>query len=790
MAPELSRLVRQFTFALLVLAAAATEIAAVDTRSVWTSVGIAVVWVGLAAALGWLVPLPPDGRRPPPRFAFLLLLALTVAPFIVEPLRRRWTGTGYPLELQMVFALRNLGLGLAACAAWVLCLRLACVVSLFLMLFAVTMTDHPAVMILLGIYSATGSVWLMLVYWTGLRRFFVASDTAVTLEVQPGREQLPWLAVFVVVGLVGCVLGLIAVGPQRAACALGEWLPTSGGTGGYDPFARGGINDGDDEVRGNNPRSTGMVETDQFLDTPLPSLYDISNDLYGEPFKVMDRERAIPLDGQTKARESNKPPPDNQRPNREFPTARRGPKHPRDPTNRAARALFEVEGRTPLHVRVTAFDAFDGVSWQEAPLSVNACLLDKDRDSFWMKVQQHQLAPVFAENEDHRFKITSSLGSLVPAPPHLIRFRVGRVNRANFFAWGPERILRMAERKTPSGIIVETESRTVDPRKLGDLQFPSDRLRYSAVPANLHHDVSALAHQWADGQPRGWPQITAIIQHLRTEYVHDSAAHTPEGCEDPLADFLLRARRGADYQFATAAVVLLQVLGYPTRLVRGFYVAPEHYDAVTRHTPVVADDLHFWAEITLPSGDWLVVEPTPSYEVLRPAMPWSERVLAALLAVASWFQEHGVGVSVCLVSFAVVGWKRLVLLDVVAVGLLRLFPGQSWQCRVRRVLWLLERRGRWAGRPRPASQTPSTWLRALLPAGTDSHSDLKLLTLMAEWSAYAADPRPPWPVPTVQHVCRRVLDEWTLNRWRTVVAACGRTAREGRPTGTGENARE
>src|SRR5579883_838973 len=217
MAPELSRRVRQFTFALLVLAAAATEIAAVDTRSVWTSVGMAVVWVGIAALLGWLVPLPLNGRRSPPRLVFVILLALTVAPFVVEPLRRRWTGAGYPLELQMVFALRNLGLGLAACAAWVLCLRLACVVSLFLMLFAVTMTDHPGVMILLGLYSATGSGWLMLVYWTGLRRFFVASDTAVTLEVQPGRARLPWLAVFVVVGLVGCVLGLIAVGPQHAA---------------------------------------------------------------------------------------------------------------------------------------------------------------------------------------------------------------------------------------------------------------------------------------------------------------------------------------------------------------------------------------------------------------------------------------------------------------------------------------------------------------------------------------------------------------------------------------------
>src|SRR5438067_13749267 len=109
------------------------------------------------------------------------------------------------------------------------------------------------------------------------------------MEVQPGRERLHWLAAFVVVGLVGCVLGLIAVGPQRAARVLGEWLPTSGGTGGYDPFTRGGVNDGDDEVKGDNARSTGMTQSDTFLDSPLPSLYDMFNDRYGEPFKPKDQ---------------------------------------------------------------------------------------------------------------------------------------------------------------------------------------------------------------------------------------------------------------------------------------------------------------------------------------------------------------------------------------------------------------------------------------------------------------------------------------------------------------------
>ena len=54
MAPELSRLIRGVTFALLVLASTATEIAAVDTRPVAVSLALAWLWIALAAGLGWL----------------------------------------------------------------------------------------------------------------------------------------------------------------------------------------------------------------------------------------------------------------------------------------------------------------------------------------------------------------------------------------------------------------------------------------------------------------------------------------------------------------------------------------------------------------------------------------------------------------------------------------------------------------------------------------------------------------------------------------------------------------
>ena len=55
-------------------------------------------------------------------------------------------------------------------------------------------------------------------------------------------------------------------------------------------------NDGDDEVKGEREQLGSPSET--FLDSPLPSLYDMFNDQYGEPFKPKDHERAIALDPQ------------------------------------------------------------------------------------------------------------------------------------------------------------------------------------------------------------------------------------------------------------------------------------------------------------------------------------------------------------------------------------------------------------------------------------------------------------------------------------------------------------
>ena len=213
-----------------------------------------------------------------------------------------------------------------------------------------------------------------------------------------------------------------------------------------------------------------------------------------------------------------------------------------------------------MHVRTAAYDLFDGLAWHEVPISFAGFLVEKEPASNWMHVLQRASNAVFAEVEAHRFKITASNGQWIPSPPQLTRFRIGRVNQADFFAWGQDRIFRMAQRKVPSGIIVETECHTVDPQRLDGVSFPSassgDAARYAALPPNLSPEVAALAREWTGGLPNGWPQIAALVGHLRTGYSVDATARMPPDTADPLGHFLLRFRRGPDYQFATAVAIM------------------------------------------------------------------------------------------------------------------------------------------------------------------------------------------------------------------------------------------
>lgn len=681
-------------------------------------------------------------------------------------------GRGAPLEIVLLAMLRNLGLSLAALAHRRSCARLAALVSLFLVLVGASLADDHLVLGLVGLHALTGTLWLMQAYWEGL--------LAGRPEVRRGlpASAMVWLAV-----VVGVLVTAVAVGPTRAATMLAALVPSSGGNDWNDPEARSGVNDGDNEVAASeNPQSVGFTDSEVYLETDKSSLYDAFNEQYGEPFKRNKHERMFALNA-SQVTEQKERPSENLKAGREFSMVRQRPVPKARPADRPTRSLAYVKGPTPLHLRLTAFDWYDGRVWTEdrpSPISLPATL---EKGSSWIALDGWP-PPIYAQPVTHQIKIGTLQSSPIPTPPHLLRFKVGSVADADFFDWAQEEILRIKDRTLPASTVVDVQSSTVDPsliRRIGFPEAPSwATARYlgrpfqqmPGTPYATSPEVAALAESWVSGIPRGWLQVEAVVDRLRTEYAHDRAAESDPDAADPLADFLLRTRRGPDYLFATAAAQMLRHLNYPTRVVSGFYASPAKFDLRSRHTPIEREDVHFWAEVLIPGRSWVVIEPTPGYEVLGPARHWSERLAQALADGLRWCSRHAAELTLTALASLAIYWRRRELLDLLATLGWRVAGGRRPDRLVLRTLRLVESRSRRAGRQRPDGLTPARWYGSMAStAPPELRDDLGRLIAMVDVHLYAPDGAAGsrrWSDGEIRDACRRAIQGWTLGRFRSV----------------------
>ena len=137
-------------------------------------------------------------------------------------------------------------------------------------------------------FSLTAIAWLTVSYWDTIRPRLLPQQNIGL----PGRRMALAGVILVV------LLASLGARPNHVASALSGFMPSSGGTGDYDPFARNGVNDGDSLIAGTEDiKSFGPIEDAPFVDSEDPSLYDVFNDLYDEPVRqnrTQDRAIALP----------------------------------------------------------------------------------------------------------------------------------------------------------------------------------------------------------------------------------------------------------------------------------------------------------------------------------------------------------------------------------------------------------------------------------------------------------------------------------------------------------------
>jgi protein-glutamine gamma-glutamyltransferase len=505
------RVIRGATLAMTALATASVELGIAEPdRSTIASLAVAAAMMIPVLALGWYLGRSVRWRHnligrsgevsPLIVVALLVLLAL---PFVLEAGRAFWFGSGRTLEVLLLASVRNLGLGLAALSRRTAFLRMSALVSLFLVAVSSAMAEGATMIVIVVLFAAAGSLWLMRSYWSALR-----------FDESSGRgSRFPVGTVGLILGVVGSVFAAAAVGPTRAATVLAGLMPTSGGMLWNDPDALGGVNDGDNEVRGSEkPESVGFTESEIYLETDRPSLYDAFSEQYGEPFKRIKQERMIAL-GQQDVRGQKDRPAENLRAGRHFPLVRQKPTAPtKKPGERQAKALLYIKGPCPIHLPLVTYDRFDGVEWDEEPCTYQSCPLEQEPGDYWLRLA-NQRPLIFADVVTHQIKIGTLESSPLPVPAHLFRFRVGSVNRLDFFGWAQDGIIKMIDRTVPAGTMIETVARTVDARRLGVIDFAPtwlrspERYRSFADRYQIDPAVRELAGLWTSGLPRGWSQV-------------------------------------------------------------------------------------------------------------------------------------------------------------------------------------------------------------------------------------------------------------------------------------------
>ena len=653
------------------------------------------------------------------------------------------------------------------------CIILAGIVGLIAYSSIHELTSMPSMAMFL--ITLLTPVWMILEHALANPVIHFQSHETEALKSASGRRFMPLLrmACYLVLGTIAFT---VVKSDRAIQTVLGEWVSSSGGTGETNELATSGVGDGPNEVSASkDPQTTGFSDSEIYLETDRSSLFDAFNEQFGEPYKKQNFERMQAMGAQD-VRENGDRPKENLQAGRTFELNRQpNQQKKRNLHDRQADALVYVQGEPETRLKLSSFDRFDGESWfTEHDCSDNCSLTieQKQPDKCWFCLHR-PVSDLNSKTITHKIKIANLETSVLPSPNNLWKFLVGGIRQSEMFGWAGVQMIRVRDRNFPAGTTLETVSNKLSRRALHELHF------HSGKGPTRHHEhfsgrfsqidttsVKSLLDSWKVGSEKSWMQVEKLISRLQNHATLDdnhqrSLVNTasPEGAVD---DFLFGTRRGPDYLFATAAVVLLRELGYPCRLASGFYIDPASYSEEKSHYALKAENLHFWVEILLPTNNWAVVDPTPGYGDELHSDSLYDTAWIWFYYARAWFFRNLVEVTLATLAVLTLFLLRRQVYDrAVCLWLNRIMPFQP-----RRQVVLTLRHIEWrlacSGMARPKGCTLRRhWLGTLALSGKAG-----TLISLGEWAAYAAmDIEPGRPGNEIRSICQKSLEELNLNHF-------------------------
>lgn len=643
----------------------------------------------------------------------ILVMVVTLT-LLCEPFQRFFLGHGHPLEVLVMHSQSNLMLALAVCGFRIAFQRLAMLIAVFLTIFSCTISNASGLLPLTILFAIGCLVWLVASWWETVDRRLISTE--------PRRGPLVWLAVGVCVPML-LLLTTAALGANTVTTALKGFMPSSGGTGEFDPFSRGGVKDGDALVAGNdNIKGFGPLEDAPFLDSDKPSLYDMFDDTFDvPPKKIKDQQRAVALPPEV-IKHIHQKMSEAKQAGREFSILR---------TNAApdkkrihdldTHAMFYVAGRVPARFRMEVYEHFDGMTWFPldgglAPKHVRTFIKHIDERP-WLSVPLPGRGfEFYSGSETHGVKVANLDGNVIPTPPNVVGVSIDHVDREDMYSVSDTHLVSMQRKSVPAMTPINVTSEYINRALIPEdakttLVFRANDIT-NHLPTSAYSDrIKQLAEQWTKGIPEGWLQVAAIEAGLRRNYIVDRDSRPSEDSESPVGEFLFESKRGPEYLFASSAACLMRSLGYSARLVSGFYANPENYDERKQHTAVMAANAHFWCEVMIGMDTWITVEPSPGYELPGPPPGLVARLLRSIYGVWLAAVVNAVWVVAALSLTCLLIFFRRNIRERLATWHWRWFGTGSPQEQAVSLATLIDYRLLLAGQPRPAGMTLLRWSR-------------------------------------------------------------------------------
>lgn len=637
------------------------------------------------------------------------VFAAVAMPWLVNPLAKQ-VGAGNGLEIVMLVSLGWGSLALAILASQLRTLSLSVVCSGFLTLFASFISDSPVALWF-------SLAWGIMCLWWLVNNHWAQVETAAAIGVQPARARNLLFA------LLGCAVFLAAAFSVADRIPVlrklqTEVMPTSGGTRGKDSAARRGVGNGDALIAAKkHATSFGAVDTDLFLDSEKPSLFDVFSDEFGEPQRKLERvERAqalLPedvLSSGAKSTESNRSTGSS-----EFSVERELPAERKPVDDLVAESLMFWQGESAAHLAVERFHYFDGSVWSNpspnrpVPLIETTVIGEQSWFGVHREPESTEASP-FVDALPEALKFTRYRTPIIPTRSGLQLWCIDEIDQSDFFAFASNECLIMPGRDhVPDYTVVRMINSRIDLERLEELaQHSPPQSIHSKSNQKYRLELNRLAQEFAGQAPRGWKQIQAVISGLRKHFqLKRETAQSPAAINvrdtQALEQFLTQ-RCGPDYMFATAAALMLDELGYQTRFVAGFYANPQHYIARDGEFSILPRDAHAWLEIHIGHGYWIPLEPSPGYREPRYAASWWYHIQQNRWAIAAGMT---LGIIVTLSLYLLRGWL-IEWASWLTFPLLRLLSHRS---QVSWLTWLVEVRCRIAGVPRTKGKALREHLR-------------------------------------------------------------------------------